>query len=119
MPILGIHHIQVSMPKGKETEARSFYGKLLGLEELPKPPILAARGGVWFQCGNHELHLGIEEPFIPARKAHPAFIVTAFEPLVTKLRAEDIEVVEDNSIPDMRRAFITDPFGNRIELISV
>lgn len=72
MRVAGIHHVQVAVPPGSERAARAFYGGVLGLEEIPKPPHLAARGGVWFRCGGLELHLGVEEPFRPAHKAHVA-----------------------------------------------
>jgi catechol 2,3-dioxygenase-like lactoylglutathione lyase family enzyme len=117
MLVFGIHHVQVAMPCGKEAEARDFYGQLLGLVELQKPPVLAARGGVWFQCGGQELHLGVEEPFYPARKAHPASLVSDYEALIARLRAANVEVTADTTIPGVRRAFVSDPFSNRIELL--
>jgi len=105
------------MPRGKEAEARHFYGQLLGLRELPKPPIQAARGGVWFQCGNQELHLGVEEPFAPARKAHPALVVTEYEALLCQLRSAGLLVADDTTMPGVIRAFVSDPFSKRVELL--
>ncbi len=76
MTILGIDHVQISSPTGSEEQARYFYGHLLGLTELPKPEALRSRGGVWFKVGDQELHVGVDEPFAPAQKAHPAFAVS-------------------------------------------
>jgi catechol 2,3-dioxygenase-like lactoylglutathione lyase family enzyme len=115
--IAGLDHVQVAMPKQQEAKARDFYGTLLGLEELPKPPDAAARGGVWFRCGDLQLHLGVEDPFAPARKAHPAFRVRGYEVLLQKLSANGVPVNRDRTQPGVERAFVHDPFGNRIELI--
>jgi len=115
--ISGLDHVQVAMPKHEEATARGFYGALLGLEELPKPPDAAARGGVWFKCGELQLHLGVEEAFAPARKAHPAFRVRGYELLLDKLSANGVAVNRDRTQTGVERAFVHDPFGNRIELI--
>jgi catechol 2,3-dioxygenase-like lactoylglutathione lyase family enzyme len=114
--ILGIDHVQVAAPRGCEAEARAFYGGLLGLEELPKPEALSARGGCWFRAGAGELHVGVEEPFTPARKAHPGFVVDDLAELAGRLRAEGIEVTPDERLPGVERAHVADPFGNRLEL---
>jgi catechol 2,3-dioxygenase-like lactoylglutathione lyase family enzyme len=114
--ILGIDHVQVAAPRGCEAEARAFYGGLLGLEEVPKPEPLLARGGCWFRAGAHELHVGVEAPFAPARKAHPGFVVDDLAALAARLRAEGIEVTPDETIPGIERAYVADPFGNRLEL---
>ena len=116
MTVTGIDHVQVAAPKGCEQEARAFYGALLGLEELPKPAALAARGGCWFRVGAQELHVGVEEPFAPARKAHPGFVVAGLDELAERLRAEGIDVAYDESIPGTKRFHVADPFGNRLEL---
>jgi catechol 2,3-dioxygenase-like lactoylglutathione lyase family enzyme len=116
MTILGIDHVQVAAPAGCEAEARAFYGGLLGLEELPKPEPLRARGGCWFRAGSSELHVGVEDPFVPANKAHPGFVVDDLAALAVRLRAEGIEVTPDDSIPGVERAYVADPFGNRLEL---
>ena len=118
MPVVGLDHVQLAMPEGFEPEARSFYGKLLGLTELVKPEELASRGGAWFECGGIQIHLGVENGFRPAKKAHPAFLVEQFEELVARLRREGFEAIEDTSLPAVRRAFTNDPFGNRIELVA-
>ena len=114
--ILGIDHVQVAAPRGCEAEARAFYGGLLGLEELEKPEPLRARGGSWFRAGTHELHVGVEEPFAPARKAHPGFVVDDLAALAERLRAQGIDVTPDETIPGVGRAYVADPFGNRLEL---
>lgn len=115
--VLGLDHVQVAIPRGEEDRARVFYSGLLGLEEIPKPGATAQRGGAWFQCGPLQLHLGVEEPFAPARKAHPALRIRGYGELLAKLTAAGYRVVEDTSLPDVRRFFVSDPFGNRVELI--
>jgi catechol 2,3-dioxygenase-like lactoylglutathione lyase family enzyme len=115
MAVTGIDHVQVAAPAGCEAEARAFYGELLGLEELPKPDALAARGGCWFKAGVQELHVGVEEPFAPARKAHPSFVVSDLEDLAARLTQRGIEVAYDDLIPGLRRFETADPFGNRLE----
>jgi catechol 2,3-dioxygenase-like lactoylglutathione lyase family enzyme len=114
--ILGIDHVQVAVPRGSEAEARAFYGDLLGLEELPRPTTLPDRYGCWFRAGTQELHIGFDEPFHPARKAHPSFVVDDLAALVARLRALGTEATPDASIPGVERAFVYDPFGNRLEL---
>jgi catechol 2,3-dioxygenase-like lactoylglutathione lyase family enzyme len=105
------------MPRGEEATARHFYGDALGMIELPKPSYLAERGGCWFASGDVQLHLGVEDDFCPARKAHPGLLCTDLDALLTRLRERGVAVREDSAVPGTRRAFIDDPFGNRIELI--
>ena len=119
MSIIGLDHVQVAAPHGCEAEARAFYGGLLGLEELEKPEPLRARGGCWFRAGTAELHIGVEEPFAPARKAHPGLVVDDLAALAERLRAQGIEVAPDETIPGVERAYVADPFGNRLELRQV
>ena len=114
--ILRIDHVQVAAPPGCEAEARAFYGGLLGLVELEKPEPLRARGGCWFRAGTAELHVGVEDPFTPARKAHPGLVVDDLGELAARLGAEGIEVTPDDTIPGVERAHVADPFGNRLEL---
>jgi catechol 2,3-dioxygenase-like lactoylglutathione lyase family enzyme len=116
MTVTGIDHVQVAAPRGCEADARAFYGALLGLEELPKPAPLDARGGCWFRAGAQELHVGVEDPFTPARKAHPGLVVTGLDELADRLRAAGVDVAYDESIPGTRRFHAADPFGNRLEL---
>src|SRR2546423_6156618 len=102
MTVTGIDHVQVAAPAGCEAEARAFYGELLGLEELPKPEALAARGGCWFKAGAQELHIGVEAPFTPARKAHPSFVVTDLADLAARLTAAGTDVAFDDLIPGVK-----------------
>ena len=113
--VLGIDHVQVAAPRGCEPEARAFYGDLLGLEELPKPEALRGRGGCWFRAGAQELHVGVDEPFAAARKAHPGLVVSGLDELARRLAGAGIAVTWDDSVPDLRRFHAADPFGNRLE----
>jgi catechol 2,3-dioxygenase-like lactoylglutathione lyase family enzyme len=115
----GIDHVQLAAPPGCEADARRFFGEALGLEEVQKPEPLRARGGVWFRCGTQQIHIGVEQEFAPARKAHPAFQVARYEALLGRLRAAGVEVQPDESIPGLRRSFVSDPWGNRIELVDL
>lgn len=117
--MLGIDHVQVAAPARGEDEARRFYGGLLGLPELAKPAALEARGGVWFACGGHQLHVGIAEPFAPATQAHPALAVAAadLDRLAERLAGAGFPVRWDEAIPGTRRFYTADPWGNRIELV--
>ncbi|HEX9332431.1 MAG TPA: VOC family protein [Anaerolineales bacterium] len=118
MTILSIDHVQIAMPSGEEEKARAFYVELLEFIEIPKPPELAKRGGAWFQSENVQLHLGVEQNFQPARKAHPAFIVDDLDSLIAKVQNAGYNT--DTSQPPLdgyKRAHVFDPFGNRIELM--
>jgi catechol 2,3-dioxygenase-like lactoylglutathione lyase family enzyme len=121
MGIVGLDHVQVAAPRGCEAEARRFYGSLLGLEELQKPESLRGRGGVWFRCGHQQLHIGVEEGFVPARKAHPAISVDGGELDLIAKRLLDAgeQVVWDGALAGVRRFYSQDPWGNRIELIEL
>jgi len=116
-PFSAIDHVQLAMRQGEEDRARAFYGRLLGMTEVPKPPELAKRGGCWFECGTVQIHLGVEADFRPARKAHPALRCVDYGELVDRLSAAGVTITDDHSIPGVRRCHIADPFGNRIELI--
>jgi catechol 2,3-dioxygenase-like lactoylglutathione lyase family enzyme len=116
--IVGIDHVQLAMPAGQEQAARKFYAELLGLPELPKPATLAARGGAWFENGQVKLHLGVEQDFRPARKAHPGLLVDDLPALVHRLRSAGVTVTPDDSLPGQARCFVHDPFGNRLELLA-
>ena len=119
--VVGLDHVQVAAPPESEAEARRFYGGLLGLPELPKPAALQPRGGVWFACGAHQLHVGIAEPFAPAAKAHPALAARAvdLDRLADRLTEAGCAVRWDDAIPGTRRFYTDDPWGNRIELVAV
>ncbi|WP_353509272.1 VOC family protein [Intrasporangium sp.] len=110
-----LHHVQVSGPTGCEDAMRSFYGAVLGMTELEKPERLRARGGAWFRSGSLELHVGIEEGFRPARKAHPGISVDDVDALAERVAASGAPVTWDDSIPGVRRFHTSDPVGNRLE----
>ncbi len=105
------------MPPGMEQAAREFYEGMLGIPEVPKPPHLAKRGGAWFEHGSLKVHLGVEAEFRPARKAHPALLVADLPALVARLKANDVQVVDDDPLEGWHRVYVSDPFGNRIELM--
>jgi GNAT superfamily N-acetyltransferase len=114
--IARIDHVQVAAPAGGEDAARAFYGELLGLPELPKPERLRSRGGVWFAVGEQQLHIGIEQPFTPAHKAHPALALpraSDLSVLAARLEAAGRKVAWDGP-----RFYVDDPFGNRLELLA-
>jgi ribosomal protein S18 acetylase RimI-like enzyme len=114
--IAGVDHVQVAAPPGGEDAARGFYGELLGLEELPKPERLRARGGVWFAVGDEELHVGIEKDFQPAWKAHPALAVSRADEL--RALAHRLDAAGHQVRWDGPRFYVADPFGNRLELLA-
>jgi catechol 2,3-dioxygenase-like lactoylglutathione lyase family enzyme len=117
MPIKRLDHVQLAMPPGREEEVRAFYGGILGISEVPKPPHLAKRGGCWFETDALKIHLGVETDFKPARKAHPALIVSDLGELVARLETRGYRVVEDEPLEGYNRRYVADPFGNRIELM--
>jgi catechol 2,3-dioxygenase-like lactoylglutathione lyase family enzyme len=117
MSLLAIDHVQLAIPAGREAEARAFYAGLLGLADVEKPPMLAKRGGCWFEGGAVKVHLGVEQEFRPARKAHPAFVVDDLVSLSAALEAAGHPIRADRGIAGVERAFVDDPFGNRIELM--
>ena len=113
-----IDHVQLAMPTGEEERARAFYRDLLGLPEQPKPPELAQRGGAWFETDAVKVHLGVEAPFTPARKAHVAFRVDGVRDLALRARIAGYEVKDDDELPGFERVYIYDPFGNRLEFMT-
>lgn len=119
MRVHAIDHVQLAMPPSRQDEARAFYSGLLGLDEVPKPANLAARGGCWFESGALKLHLGVEESFRPAKKAHPALLVEDLGSLVESLRAAGVDVRSDEPLEGYTRVYVDDPFGNRIELMEL
>lgn len=112
-----IDHIQLAAPKGSENVSRQFFSGILGFEEIEKTDTLKKNGGVWFASGNIQIHIGIEEPFSPAKKAHPAFEINNLEQLKKHLSNNKIDFLEDDKLPNANRIYIFDPFGNRIELL--
>lgn len=115
--IIGLDHVQLAMPAGGEDMARAFYCGVLGLTERPKPPDLAARGGCWFTGPGVELHLGVEEPFRPAAKAHPGLLVADLAQMRARLSAHGASFREGTALRGYARGDTVDPFGNRIELM--
>lgn len=117
-PTYRLHHVQIAAPPGSEEVARSFFAGLLAMREIPKPPHLAKRGGIWLDLDATQLHVGIESPFRPAEKAHPAFEVGDLDDLRSRLAAAGVTTWENESIPGRRRFYARDPFGNRLEFLS-
>jgi catechol 2,3-dioxygenase-like lactoylglutathione lyase family enzyme len=115
--LIGLHHVQLAMPPGEETAAVRFYGAILGLTQVSKPAELSPRGGVWFKDADLEVHLGVEEPFTPAVKAHPAFLVEDLETVRARVEAAGYRVMDSVPLEGHERVYVRDPFGNRIELI--
>jgi catechol 2,3-dioxygenase-like lactoylglutathione lyase family enzyme len=123
MDILGLDHVQVAAPPGCEDDARRFYGELLGLVEIEKPPLLAERGGVWFALGEHQLHVGVEAEFAPATKAHPGIEVSSaagLRALAARLEGAGFAVAwaDPAEIAGRDRLHVHDPWGNRLELLA-
>lgn len=115
--VIALDHLQLAMPRGREDEARAFYSGILGLAEVKKPSNLAARGGVWFALGTQQLHLGVEQDFRPARKAHPAFLVGDVAALRERLRQQGFVPYDDEPLAGYQRFYAADPFGNRLEFL--
>lgn len=117
---IALDHVQVAMPAGEEAKARAFYIGVLGMSELKKPDSLARRGGAWFAGGDGasvQIHLGVEADFRPARKAHPAVLVSDIDALAERITKAGHAVKWDDELEDTRRFFCDDPFGNRLEFI--
>jgi catechol 2,3-dioxygenase-like lactoylglutathione lyase family enzyme len=115
--VVALDHVQLAMPPGRETDAEAFYRDVLGLAVLTKPEPLASRGGRWFGCGDVQVHLGVEDGFTAARKAHPALRVEGFDDLIDKFDKTGATWKWDDDRPGVRRLYVDDPFGNRIEII--
>ena len=109
-----LDHVQLAIPVGAEDEARAFYVGVLGLTEVPKPPAMAVRGGAWFEAGEVRIHVGVDEPFVPARKAHPALVMSGLREFISDA---GLDATWSDEAPGVVRCHVADPFGNRIELI--
>ena len=115
--VIRLEHVQLAMPAGREAEAIAFYEGLLGVTHVPKPPNLAVRGGCWFERDDVKVHLGVDKDFRPATKAHAAFIVDDVRALASAISAAGHVVVDDDPLEGYDRVYVSDPFGNRIELM--
>ncbi|WP_424530988.1 glyoxalase [Sphaerisporangium viridialbum] len=115
---LGLHHVQLALPPGEEDVCRRFYVDVLGMTEVEKPPVLAARGGLWVRADDLEIHLGVEEDFRPARKAHPGILVTGLDALAERLAGLGVKVTWDDGFPGHRRFYVADCHENRLEFLS-
>jgi catechol 2,3-dioxygenase-like lactoylglutathione lyase family enzyme len=117
MKITRLDHVQLAMPPGGEAKAREFYGRILNLHEIEKPAQLQAKGGCWFAGDGLELHLGVQADFVPATKAHPSLRVADLDAARDHLQAAGIPIIDDNSGVAIRRFYVNDPFGNRLEFM--
>ncbi|MFG2943700.1 VOC family protein [Streptomyces adustus] len=115
--LTALDHVQLAVPPGAEDLLRPYYVDTLGMTEIPKPPVLAARGGCWFQAGTVRLHFGVEADFRPARKAHPGLRVTGIEAYAARLESHGAQVTWDHDLPGHRRFYSEDPVGNRLEFL--
>jgi catechol 2,3-dioxygenase-like lactoylglutathione lyase family enzyme len=117
MQIVALDHIQLAMPSGRESEACAFYEGVLGIPQVQKPANLAKRGGCWFERGAVKIHLGVDDDFRPARKAHPALLVDDLPALRVAIEAAGFVLKSGEPLSGYDRIYVEDPFGNRIELL--
>jgi catechol 2,3-dioxygenase-like lactoylglutathione lyase family enzyme len=115
--VIGLDHVQLAMPAGREQEAETFYAGVLGFVRIPKPEPMASRGGCWFSAGSANVHLGVEADFRPAQKAHPALVVRNLAALVASLESAGFAVRPNPDQAEGAGCYVDDPFGNRLELI--
>ncbi|MET9898014.1 VOC family protein [Streptomyces sp. NPDC006446] len=115
--LAAVDHVQLAAPPGSEDRLRAYYTDALGMTEMPKPPVLAARGGCWFRAGAVQLHLGTETGFRPAKKAHPGLRVTGIDAFAARIASTGAPVIWDDALPGHRRFYSEDPVGNRLEFL--
>lgn len=113
-----LHHVQLAIPRGSEDACRRFYVHVLGMTEIEKPAPMAATGGLWVRGGRVELHLGVEEDFRPARKAHPGILVSDLDALARRLETHGVDIAWDERFPGYRRFYAHDNLGNRLEFLT-
>jgi catechol 2,3-dioxygenase-like lactoylglutathione lyase family enzyme len=118
MGVIGLHHVQLAMPAERESDAVAFYSGVLGIPQVNKPLPLERRGGCWFEDDSVRIHLGVEDDFRPARKAHPAFLVDDMSSMRERLRGAGATIVDDQPLPGYERFYVDDPFGNRLEFLA-
>lgn len=116
LTITGLDHIQIAVPRALEKECVAFYRDVLGLNEIAKPEPLRARGGAWFQLGECQLHIGLDPEPSPASKRHICFLVSDIEGARAAVRDAGVVIKEEGTVEGLRRFFIADPAGNRIEI---
>ncbi|MEE9313027.1 MAG: glyoxalase [Rhizobiaceae bacterium] len=112
-----LHHVQLAIPPNSESQCREFYCVILGWEERPKPLALAKRGGLWLTNGEVDLHLGVEQDFRPALKAHPAFLTTNLTAIAAILAKHNHIVTWDDELEAFDRFYVSDAVGNRLEFM--
>ena len=117
MSVIGIDHVQLAMPAGREEEARGFYRDVLGIPERPKPADMAGRGGCWFESGAVKVHLGVDKDFRAAGKAHPGLLVDDLSIIAERCRKRGYVTTQAPAIEGYHHIYVSDPFGNRIELL--
>ncbi|WP_055589869.1 VOC family protein [Peterkaempfera griseoplana] len=115
--ITAVDHVQLAARPGTEDDLRAYYAGVLGMTEVPKPAVLAAGGGCWFQAGAVQLHLGMEDGHTPSAKAHPALRVTGIRRYAEQLVRRGARVQWDRGLPGVLRFYSWDPAGNRIEFL--
>lgn len=116
--ITGVHHVQITIPKGKDDEARAFYCGILALQEIDKPVTLQSRGGFWVQVGDREIHIGTEDGVDRTlTKAHIAYEVSDISEMEELLKKHGIRILDGVPTPGYKRFEFRDPFGNRVECI--
>ncbi|MBL8019000.1 MAG: hypothetical protein JNM27_05005 [Leptospirales bacterium] len=115
--VIGLDHVQIAIPRGSEAEARKFFVSGLGFVEVEKPANLKAKGGAWFLCGSHQIHVGVTDNFIAAKKAHPAILVRGIVAYRKELESRGLKTRDEDPLPGAVRFYLDDPFGNRLEFL--
>ena len=114
--IIGIDHVQIAAPKALESECLKFYRVVLALPEIEKPDELRARGGAWFQVGPLQMHVGIDPDASPSSKRHICFLVRDISAAKAAIQSHGGTIDSEGVAEGLKRFFIRDPAGNRIEI---